>query len=74
MSTSSDGVGKTPKPRAKENAGVWEGNQPGGNLGRYPPQISPGWLPSQTPALTLALGFGVLPTPSEDVDILQETV
>ena len=33
-------------------------------LGFYPPQIPPGWLPSQSPALSLLSVFGVLPTPN----------
>ena len=33
-------------------------------LGFYPPQIPPGWLASQTPALSLLSVFGVLPAPN----------
>ena len=33
-------------------------------LGFYPPQISPGWLSSQPPALSLLSVFGVLPVPN----------
>ena len=32
--------------------------------GFYPPQIPPGWLPSQPPALSLLSNFGVLPAPN----------